>query len=148
MRTPPRSALRPVLRSAGVGLLAASVLSPAAPALAAPAPAPADTVLAHVGWSCDAPYSGELQCAPPLAVPPGGHLWIGDDTGGPTIFQVYREASGGRTRVGWIEMRHGEGLAYTNTTDRTVVVAFTVHEDAPTDRCGSQPEHGFAEVRA
>jgi len=132
--------MRAPLSSLSIGLVLAVNLLLAAPAHA-------DTVLTRVDWSCDAPYSGELSCTPPLAVPPGGYLWIGDDTGGPTIFRVYGQEGGRRTQVGWMEMRHGEGRAYTNTTETTVVVEVTVHEDAQTDRCGSQPEHGFIEVR-
>jgi hypothetical protein len=108
-------------------------------------PARADTVLVRDDWSCAVPYSGELSCTPPLAVPPGGYLWIGDDSAGPTVFQVHPD--GGPSRIGWTELRHGAGRAYTNTTDAVVLVTVTLHEDAPTDRCGAQPEHGFIEVR-
>ncbi|QMU77755.1 hypothetical protein GXW83_20715 [Streptacidiphilus sp. PB12-B1b] len=111
------------------------------------APARADTVLRHVDWACGVPYSGELRCTPPLAVPPGGHLWIGDDTGGPTVFTVYQRQGGAPARVGWIEMLHGQGLAYTNTTAAPVVLTVTLHADAPTDRCGTRPEHGFLDIR-
>jgi hypothetical protein len=134
--------MRAFLRSVALaGLALASGLPPAAPAWA-------DTVLTHVTWGCDVPYSGELRCLPPLAVPPGGYLWIGDDTGGPTIFTVYQELGGGRrAQVGWTEMLHGEGRAYTNTSAGVVVVSVTLHADAPTDRCGTRPEHGFVDVR-
>ena len=118
------------------------------PALAAPARA--DAVVLHDDWSCAVPYSGEIGCTPPLPVPPGGYLWIGDD-GGPTVFQVYQvradDPGAGRSRVGWTELRHGAGRAYSNSTGAVVLVTVTLHEDAPTDRCGSQPEHGFIEVR-
>ena len=142
MRVPVRVSDHRPGRAIGRALLLALVL---VPALAAPARA--DTVVTHHDWSCDVPYSGELSCTPPLAVPPGGYLWIGEPTGGPTVFRVYRGTGGARTQIGWTELRHGEGRAYTNTTDTLVVVEVTVHEDAPTDRCGAQSEHGFVEVR-
>jgi len=88
----------------------AVVLAAAAVLLATATPARADTVLVHDDWSCAVPYSGELGCTPPLTVPPGGYLWIGEGDGGPTVFQVYRGTGAGRVRVGWTELRHGAGL--------------------------------------
>ena len=137
--------MRAPLRSLPVVTVA--VLAAWAAGLVTAVPAHADTVLTHEDWSCAAPYSGALQCAPPVSVPPGGYLWIGDDTGGPTVFTVYQGSEGQQSQVGWIEMTRGEGRAFTNTTGTAVLVHVTVHEDAPTDRCGSKPEHGFIEVR-
>ena len=132
--------MRAPLRPAVVLAAAALLLAPATPARA-------DTVLVHDDWSCAVPYSGELGCTPPLTVPPGGYLWIGEGDGGPTVFQVYRGTGAGRVRVGWTELRHGAGRAYTNSTGAPVRVTVTLHEDAPYDRCGTRPEHGFIEVR-
>ena len=141
----------PGFRKALLVAALAALLPPsvAAPASAVGRTAAADPVLVRADWSCAVPYSGERSCTPPLAVPPGGYLWIGDDSGGPTVFQVYLERGpGGRgTRVGWTELRHGAVRAYTNATDAVVRVVVTLHADAPTDRCGSRPEHGFIEVR-
>jgi hypothetical protein len=110
-------------------------------------PAHADTVLTHELWSCDVPYSGELQCAPSVTVPPGGYIWIGIGNGGPTVFTVYAGATPGGTQIGWGEITGGEGRFYTNYTDQPVLATVTAHEDAPTDRCGTKHEQGFLDVR-
>ena len=110
----------------------------------------ADTVLVHEDWSCDIPYSGELACAPPVTVPPGGYVWIGIAEGdGPTAFTVYTGSGADRRQIGWGEQfgNGGAGRYYTNGTDAPVVAEVTMHEDAPTDRCGTHHERGFVEVR-
>ncbi|MEY9963831.1 hypothetical protein ABIA33_001865 [Streptacidiphilus sp. MAP12-16] len=132
--------MRTRLNSCTVGLLVAA-------SLALATPAHADLLLVHEDWACDVPYSGELQCAPTVLVPPGGYLWVGIGNGGPTLFTVYQDAAAGRTQVGWMQMRGGEGRPYANTTGAPVVVEVTMHEDAPTNRCGTRFEHGFVEVR-
>jgi hypothetical protein len=131
------------------GLLVAAGLALAAPAHADSVPA-ADTVLVHEDWSCDIPYSGELECARPVTVPPGGYVWIGiTDGGGPTVFTVYTGSGADRRQIGWGEQFGvgGAGRYYTNDTGAPVLADVTMHEDAPTDRCGTYPEKGFVEVR-
>ena len=68
--------------------------------------------------------------------------------GGPTIFTVYSGTGADRQQIGWGEMKGGEGRFYTNYTDQPVLASVTMHEDAPTDRCGTQHEQGFLDVRS
>jgi hypothetical protein len=133
--------MRASLRSLTAGIVVAA-------SLALATPAHADTVLTHELWSCDVPYSGDLECAAPVTVPPGAYIWIGIGNGGPTVFTVYSGTGAGRQQIGWGEMKGGEGRFYTNDTGQPVLASVTMHEDAPTDRCGTQHEQGFLDVRS
>ncbi|MFI9269419.1 hypothetical protein ACIGXM_01645 [Kitasatospora sp. NPDC052896] len=140
MRKTPRP--RKTLHTLGATALAAVT------SLGAAAPAHAGPVLGHRPWACEVPYSGELECGPPLVVPPGAHLWVGEETDGPTVFTVYTGGDDRRTRVGWGEM-WGPGAArlYDNNGSEPVLVHVTEHADAPGERCGTRFGRGSYEVR-
>lgn len=126
-----------------------SVLLCAATCLGFGAPAHADTLVQHRLWACEEPYSGQLECGPPMLIPPGGYLWVGQDTKGPNIFTVY-SGEGPDTRQvggGGLEGSGVAGRMYTNTTDQAVLVRVFEHADAPEDRCGTVFESGFYESR-
>ncbi|WP_441245519.1 hypothetical protein [Kitasatospora sp. McL0602] len=117
--------------------------------LAMATPAHADTLLERQTWSCEEPYSGELECGPAMLVPPGAYLWVGEDTYGPNVFVAYRGEGAQRVEIGRGAM-YGNGGAfrlYTNDTTEAVLVHVTEHADAPEDRCGTRPESGSYEVR-
>ncbi|MGF1427353.1 hypothetical protein [Kitasatospora sp. LaBMicrA B282] len=126
-----------------------AVLFCTAAALACATPAHADTVLQHLPWACEEPYSGSLECGPPMEIQPGGYLWVGAYTPGPNIYTAFVGEGANAVQVGWGEMQGSNGAfrLYTNNTGHPVLVHVFEHADAPEDRCGTVFESGYYESR-